>query len=194
MTDTTTPSGVNLMDSTVKIFDAVSMDELGDILKVAGYRVTAVEQNGLVQLMSASQGIGFALRPGNALEHAGAASAATYLDYTFSCALQVQGDLPTDLAPSWNRTKRFGRLAVHGSFLVLEMDVVVAGGVSVRHLRSMVELWDRLIQELLLHVRNRPTMAAAEQGGKATTEMMGAANAGRSSTAGTNAAPKGTAP
>jgi hypothetical protein len=29
------------------------------------------------------------------------------------------------------------------------MDVVVAGGVTDRHLRATLELWDRLIQELM---------------------------------------------
>lgn len=43
------------------------------------------------------------------------------------------------------------------------MDVVVAGGVSMRHLLSTIELWDRLVQEFLLHLRNRPAMAAAEE-------------------------------
>jgi hypothetical protein len=81
--------------------------------------------------------------------------------------MQVQGDLPVDLVASWNRTKRFARLAAHGQFLLLEMDVVVAGGVSMRHLLSTIELWDRLIQEFLLHLRNRPAMAAAEEAARA---------------------------
>lgn len=145
----------------IVLIEAVSLDQLADIFRSAGYRVTVVEQNGASQLMSASQGIGFAVRGGNALPQA-SAPAAAYFDYTLSCTLQVQGDLPADLVPSWNRTKRFARLASHGAFLVLEMDVVAAGGVSERHLRSMTELWDRLIQELLLHLRNRPAMAAEE--------------------------------
>ncbi|MFP3757907.1 YbjN domain-containing protein, partial [Cupriavidus sp. SIMBA_020] len=90
-----------------------------------------------------------------------------YLDYTLSCVLQVQGELPAELVANWNRTKRFARLASHGAFLALEMDVVVAGGVSERHLRSTVELWDRLIQEFLLHLRDRPTLAEQEAAARA---------------------------
>lgn len=148
--------------------EAIGIEELADLFRASGYRVTAAEQNGIVQLMSASQGIGFAVRFGNVAsamldqQAAGSAqpNAVRYLDYTLSCIMQVQGELPLELVASWNRTKRFARLASHGAFLALEMDVVVAGGVSARHLRSTIELWDRLIQEFLLHLRNRPAMAA----------------------------------
>jgi Putative bacterial sensory transduction regulator len=136
--------------------DTVTVEQLGEVFKAAGYRVTPAEQNGIVQLMSASQGVGFAVRFGNP-----GAQGGTYLDYTLSCALQVQGELPPEIVAGWNRSKRFARLWVQAQFLVLEMDVVVAGGVTERHLRSLIELWDRLIQEFLLHLRNRPAMAAA---------------------------------
>ncbi|WP_322024145.1 YbjN domain-containing protein [Burkholderia sp. BCC1977] len=143
--------------------EAISAERLADLLRRAGYRVTVAEQNGAMQLMSASQGVGFAVRFGNPaaglVPQGTDAAAIPYIDYTLSCVLQVQGDLPAELVANWNRTKRFARLASHGAFLALEMDVVVAGGVSERHLRSTVELWDRLIQEFLLHLRNRPAMA-----------------------------------
>jgi hypothetical protein len=155
--------------------EAVSVDQLADVFKAAGYRVTPAEQNGMVQLMSASQGVGFAVRFGNAAAEAGA-----FLDFTLSCALQVQGELPAEIVASWNRTKRFARLWEQAQFLVLEMDVVVAGGVSERNLRSLIELWDRLIREFLLHLRNRPAMAAAEAGATVAT---GATVAGLTSVA-----------
>ncbi|AYQ40978.1 hypothetical protein BLA9940_05638 [Burkholderia aenigmatica] len=153
--------------------EAISADRLADVLRRAGYRVTAAEQNGAVQLMSASQGIGFAVRFGNpaavlAPQGPDASPAALlFIDYTLSCVLQVQGELPVELVADWNRTKRFARLASHGPFLALEMDVVVAGGVSERYLRSTIELWDRLVQEFLLHLRNRPAMAEQEAAARA---------------------------
>lgn len=155
-----------------ELIEAVSIDRLADILKAAGYRVTVAEQNGVVQLMSASQGVGFSVRFGNVAQEAAVSTDATavrYLDYTHSCVLQVQGELPMELVASWNRTKRFARLADHGQFLALEMDVIVAGGVTERYLRSTIELWDRLIQELLLHLRNRPALAEQQAGSRATS-------------------------
>lgn len=156
--------------NTLDLIDSIGVEQLADVLKSAGYRVTAAEQNGVMQLMSASQGVGFVVRFGNGGQPGvtlAADGTPVYIDYTLSCAMQVQGDLPADLVASWNRTKRFARLAAHGQFLLLEMDVVVAGGVSMRHLLSTIELWDRLIQEFLLHLRNRPAMAAAEEAARA---------------------------
>ncbi|WP_419689678.1 YbjN domain-containing protein [Burkholderia theae] len=164
--------------------EAISADRLADVLRRAGYRVTAAEQNGTVQLMSASQGIGFAVRFGNPATAPASqgtdaeAAAQPYIDYTLSCVLQVQGELPTELVADWNRTKRFARLASHGPFLALEMDVVVAGGVSERYLCSTIELWDRLIQEFLLHLRNRPAMAEQDAARAAASEPVSASAAG----------------
>lgn len=132
-----------------EVLEAVSVEHLGEILRAAGYRVTTAEHNGSMQLMSASQGIGFAVRPGNRGVEEG-----QFLDYTLSCALQVQGELPAQIVAEWNRTRRFARLWLQAPFLVLELDVVVAGGVTPRHLRATIELWDRMIQEFLLHLRN----------------------------------------
>ncbi|NYH20405.1 YbjN domain-containing protein [Paraburkholderia bryophila] len=164
-----------------ELIEAVSIDRLAEILKAAGYRVTVAEQNGALQLMSASQGVGFSVRFGNAVQVAAAAAtdpaAVRYLDYTHSCVLQVQGELPMELVASWNRTKRFARLADHGPFLALAMDVIVAGGVTERYLRSTIELWDRLIQEFLLHLRNRPVLAE-QQADSRTTATVAAASVG----------------
>lgn len=126
----------------------VNAERLQELLQSQGYRVTVSEQNGMVQLLSASQGVGFAARMGNPGRDEG-----QYLDYTLSCALRVQGQLPEGLAERWNVEKRFARLTVQGAFLVLELDVVVAGGVSENYLRATTELWDRLLQEFLLFLR-----------------------------------------
>ncbi|AJK50030.1 YbjN domain-containing protein [Burkholderia plantarii] len=153
--------------------ESIGAEQLAEVLRRAGYRVTAAEHNGTVQLMSASQGVGFAVRFGNpvvgATPESGTAEA-RFLDYTMSCVLQVQGELPAELTAAWNRTKRFARLASHGAFLALEMDVIVAGGVSERHLRSTIELWDRLVQEFLLHLRSRPALAEQEAAARAAAE------------------------
>ncbi|KVP55244.1 bacterial sensory transduction regulator family protein [Burkholderia ubonensis] len=143
---------------------AIDVDQLADVFRHAGYRMTATEQNGAVQLTSASQGLGFAVRFGNVAPQVDAegSSPAYYLDYTLGCVLQVQGELPAQLVADWNRTKRFARLASHGPLLALEMDVIVTGGVSVRYLRSTIELWDHLVQEFLLYLRNRPPSAEQE--------------------------------
>ncbi|KAF0866456.1 YbjN domain-containing protein [Pseudomonas sp. LD120] len=139
------------------LITSVTTESLTDLLQGAGYRVNQTEQNGIVQLLSASQGIGYAVRFGNP-----AADAGHYVDFTYSCALRVQGELPAGLAQVWNASRRFARLSLQGEFLLMEMDVVVAG-VGETHLRSQLELWDRLLQEFIVYLREYSQQAAQLQ-------------------------------
>ncbi|AWP59364.1 hypothetical protein B7P02_15670 [Bordetella bronchiseptica] len=153
-------------DTTTEIIHAVSTEQLRELLQEMGCRVSISEQNGQKQLLSATQGIGFSVRPGNP-----APEAERFLDYTLSCALRVQGALPEGVETSWNSSKRFARLTAQGDFLVLEMDVVVAGGVTRAALRANAELWDRLLQEFLLFLRQyAQTNASSEAAAVANTD------------------------
>ncbi|WP_313062395.1 YbjN domain-containing protein [Pseudomonas rhodesiae] len=139
------------------LINHVTAQSLTELLQEAGYRVNQTDQNGIVQLLSASQGIGFAVRFGNPATEQGAC-----VDFTYSCALRVQGQLPEGLAQVWNASRRFARLSLQGEFLLMEMDVVVAG-VAATHLRSQLELWDRLLQEFIVYLREYSQNAAQLQ-------------------------------
>lgn len=131
------------------MLDAVTPDQVSDAIKAAGGAVTAIEQDGVVRLHSASHGIGFQVLWGNAV------TTTQYTDFTLSCPLHVQGGtLPDAVLASWHRAKRFARVAQHGDFVVLEMDVVVAGGVSPAYLVFAVRLWMQMMGEFFLHLRN----------------------------------------
>ncbi|QLF93444.1 YbjN domain-containing protein [Pseudomonas sp. ABC1] len=140
------------------LIESVSADSLTNLLQESGYRVNRAEQGGSVQLLSASQGVGYTLRFGNP-----AATEGQYLDFTFSCALHIQGELPENLVNQWNASRRFSRLSVQGGFLVLEKDVVVAEGVGARYLAGSLLLWDRLLQEFIVYLRDygRDNLSAA---------------------------------
>ncbi|WP_268798205.1 YbjN domain-containing protein [Pseudomonas huanghezhanensis] len=127
----------------------ITAGQLAELLQSAGYRVNPSEQNGIVQLLSASQGIGYAVRFGNAGEQPG-----SFVDFTFSCALRIQGELPPGLVQQWNISRRFSRLSEQGGFLLMEMDVVIAAGVGNDYLRNHLELWDRLLQEFVTYLRD----------------------------------------
>jgi hypothetical protein len=64
------------------------------------------------------------------------------------------GDLPAGLLAEWHRSKRFARVAQHGDFVVLEMDVLVAGGVSATHLNINLQLWTQMMGQFFLFLRN----------------------------------------
>jgi len=131
------------------LIQSITPEQLGELLQAAGYRVNRTEQGTVVQLLSASQGIGFAVRFGNP-----AATEGSFLDFTFSCALRIEGELPEGLVQVWNASRRFARLSRQGDFLVMEMDAIVAAGVSEDHVRGVLELWDRLLQEFVVYLRD----------------------------------------
>ncbi|MCE1117212.1 MULTISPECIES: YbjN domain-containing protein [Pseudomonas] len=137
------------------LIESVNVETLTSLLQDAGLRVNRSEQNGLVQLLSASQGIGFAVRLGNP-----APSEGQYLDFTFSCALRIQGELPEGVVEHWSTSRRFARLYRQGEFLVMELDVLVSDGVSARHLLNHLQLWDRLLQEFITYLRDFSRHAA----------------------------------
>ncbi|MEG1038780.1 YbjN domain-containing protein [Pseudomonas sp. NUPR-001] len=141
--------------SSTELIDFVTADSLTSLLQDAGCRVNRSGQGGVEQLLTASQGIGFSLRFGNPGLEAG-----RYLDFIYSCALHIQGQLPEGLVNQWNASRRFARLSVQGGFLVMEMDVVVADGVSHKSLLGSLVLWDRLLQEVVTYLRDYKHTAA----------------------------------
>ncbi len=143
----------------ITLIEHLSVDSLTEALQDAGYRVNRSEQNGVVQLLSASQES--ATRCASVIRRRRRRATSTS---PFSCALRVQGELPAGLTERWNLSRRFGRLSRQGEFLVMEMDVIVAGGVSPANLRSHIELWDRLLQEFIAYLRDYSRLAAEQQG------------------------------
>lgn len=143
--------------SSTDLIESVTAQSLTNLLQDAGCRVNRSEQGGVEQLITASQGIGFTVRFGNPGQAQG-----QYLDFIYSCALRIQGELPDGLVNQWNASRRFARLSVQGGFLVMEKDVVVADGISAKSLLGSLVLWDRLLQEVVAYLRdyNRNTAAA----------------------------------
>ena len=131
------------------LLHTVSADQVADAIKAIGCAVTSAEQDGVTRLHSASHGIGFQVLWGNV------AAPGKYADLTLSCPLRVQGgSLPAGLLEEWHRSKRFARVAVHGDFVVLEMDVLVAGGVTTDFLTLNLQLWTQMMGQFFLHLRN----------------------------------------
>jgi hypothetical protein len=140
----------------------LGLDTLREVLQQSGYRVETVTDPvaNIEYLRSATGGLAFDIRPGNRLS----ATDTGFVDVAFVAVLQVQGDLPLDLVNRWNATRRFARLQSSPPFLALCMDVTVAGGVKQDHLRAHVEIWDRLVQELIAHLRDELRQLGAANG------------------------------
>lgn len=152
---------------------AVTSEQVSDAIKAAGCAVTAVEQDGAVRLHSASHGVGFQVLWGNAQ------APGQYVDFTLSCPLRVQGGtLPEGVLADWHRSKRFARVAQHGDFVVLEMDVIAAGGVSPAHLALNIQLWTQMMGQFFLHLRNYRTAESNEIPQAAGAALDSAASSG----------------
>jgi hypothetical protein len=124
-----------------------SLDGFRELLQQCGYRVEIVDAQGdqPAFLRSSTAGLAFDIRPGSL--------AAEFTDATFLAGLQVQGELPLDMVNRWNASRRFARLHLMSGFLVLSMDISIFGGVTPGFVRSHVEIWDRLIQDLVPYLR-----------------------------------------
>lgn len=136
----------------------LALDSLRDVLQQVGYRVEEATDPvaNVTYLRSATGGLAFDVRPGNRLTDG------SFVDVAFTAVLQVQGELPLDMVNRWNATRRFARLQLSQPFLVLTLDVSVAGGVMPNHLRAHIEIWDRLVQELIAYLRDELRQLSAK--------------------------------
>lgn len=149
MSKSTTAAATTAATPASELLNTVNAEQVSDAIKAAGCAVTTTEQDGTTWLHSASHGIGFQVLWGNAV------TPGQYADFTLSCPLRVQGGvLPEGVLTEWHRTKRFARVALHGDFVVLEMDVMVAGGVAPAHLAVSLQLWTQMMGQFFLHLRN----------------------------------------
>ncbi|MGO4683754.1 YbjN domain-containing protein [Hyphomicrobium sp. 2TAF46] len=132
----------------------VTSDDVKDTLQAAGYRVEVLTADGMAVLRSATAGLPFDIRLGNQLP----GPEGRHLDMTFVALFAVRGVFPEKLLNDWNRTRRFARLFLDRAtpdqeFLVLGMDVGIAGGVSTQYLRAQMEIWDALVNQLIAWLR-----------------------------------------
>jgi hypothetical protein len=136
---------------TEAIISQLTLDSLREVFQSAGYRVEEVKDPiaNAPYLRSATGGIAFDIRPGNRL----AADPNAFADSALVAILQVQGGLPLDVVNRWNVSRRFARLQFSSPFLVLTLDVSAAGGVTQSYLRTNIEIWDRLLQDLVGYLR-----------------------------------------
>jgi Putative bacterial sensory transduction regulator len=146
----------------------LTLDSLREILQLAGYRVETVTDPvaNIPFLRSATNGLAFDVRPGNRF----AGDEQSFVDVALVAVLQVQGELPLDVVNRWNATRRFARLQLSQPFLALSLDFSVAGGVTQNHLRAQIEIWDYLIQQLIIYLREELASLAKTSSDKAAPD------------------------
>ncbi|MCC8960190.1 YbjN domain-containing protein [Bradyrhizobium sp. Pear77] len=151
-----------------EIITKLTIDGLRDSFQNVGYRVETLTDPvaNTTYLRSATAGLGFEIRPGNQL----VGEEQSFVDATLVTTLQVQGELPLDLVNRWNTTRRFGRLQFSQPFLMFCLDVSVSGGVAPNFVRAQIEVWDRLVQELIAYLREELPKIVARNGAAAVPQ------------------------
>jgi len=124
--------------------------ELAALLQARGFRAELQEPGPI--LISAASGLGFRAEFANPV----AAAPGRFLDFTLLCAIEIPADTGQDLAARWNASRRFGRLQQREGVLILDMDVLVAGGVTEAYLGARIEIWDQLLRLLVGDLRAPP--------------------------------------
>lgn len=143
------------------VVETVTLESLRDALHELGFRAQIVgDVQGVSFIRSAVSGMAFDVRLGSPA----IGSETEAIDFRLVAAIQVEGDLDLELVSDWNNVRRFGRLHLDRSALLLDMDVSVAGGVRRRFLLGQIETWSRLVGTLLDHMRQGLTPAAADAG------------------------------
>jgi hypothetical protein len=145
----------------------LNFESLREALQHAGYRVERVTDASanVVSLRSSTGGLAFDVHPGNRL-----VGDLGFADVAFVAALQTQGNLPLEVVNRWNATRRFARLQLidaGAAFLMFTMDVSVAGGVTPAYLRTQIETWDRLAQDLVSYLRDEMRRLSGANGADA---------------------------
>jgi hypothetical protein len=159
------------------IVTTLTLDTLREMLQAVGYRVEQLTDPvaSVPYLRSATAGLAFDIRPGNRF----VGDDQGFADVAFVAALQVQGELPLEIINRWNVTRRFGRLQLSQPFLVFCLDVSVAGGVAPNHVRAQIEIWDRLVQELIAYLRDELQKLGVAQAAQAAQTPVSAVEPAR---------------
>lgn len=132
------------------LIHAATPETLRDMAQALGFRAAVVaDANGAKSLHSATNGMAFEIRLGNAAPDGEDGS----VDLRFVAAIRVEGQLDLALVNDWNNGRRFGRLRLDGEALILDFDVSVAGGVAPAHLAAQFEIWNRLVEALIEFLR-----------------------------------------
>ena len=140
---------------------SITPERLADLFQAGGYKAEIfVAPEGTTHLRSATGGMLFSVRFGNHVSR----PAEGYVDFTYVTLIKVDGKFSMNRINDWNRQRRFARLQKTDDYLVMDMDVVLIGGVTDTHLGATLSLWEHLLQQLATFLRGDAAAAPAGTG------------------------------
>ena len=140
-----TPVGAGQAQQSVKTMAPVSSGEMLRIARLFGSAAISRQKNGDPLIAGAINHIPYALRFLNC------ANRDACEDINFRVGFQVKPSI--DVINAWNASKRFSRAYLDGEGdAILEMDVVINGGVSTEMLNSSFEYWRLSLNQFVKHI------------------------------------------
>lgn len=147
------------------LISAVTTGTVQELLREAGLEVRLAGTKEQPQVVSAVAGINFNVRFGTP-----AKDGSGWTDFTFSAPFTVDQEVSPVIGAFWNRRNRFARVYRTQDQLLLDMDVIVAGGVTRAHVKYMAAVWADVAQLFVRHLRADHAVLARYKaaGGKAS--------------------------
>lgn len=160
------------MNAKKNVFFEIDREEIIEILRTLGWSAKAGNSPDQPDIVSAVNGVNFNVRFGTP-------GRAGCLDFTIFATFDIDAEITPTLGANWNRLQRFARAYRTVKHLVMDMDVVVAHGVSRAHIRHNFLIWADMIRLFLQHLnadraafvkRTAQARVGKADGGKVTGE------------------------
>lgn len=146
------------------LISTVTTGTVQELLREAGLEARLAGTKEQPQVVSAVAGINFNVRFGTP-----AKDGSGWTDFTFSAPFTVDQEVSPVIGAFWNRRNRFARVYRTQDQLLLDMDVIVAGGVTRAHVKYLTAVWADVAQLFVRHLRADHAVLARYKaaGGKA---------------------------
>lgn len=128
------------------VFFEITAADITDILRMLGWSARADSSAVGADIISAVNGVNFNIRFGTPGKEG-------WLDFTVFATFDVDAEITPILGANWNRTQRFVRAYRTEKHLVMDMDIVVAHGVSRAHIRHSLMIWSDMVRLFLGHLK-----------------------------------------
>lgn len=146
------------------LISTVTTGTVQELLREAGLEARLAGTKEQPQVVSTVAGINFNVRFGTPMK-----DGSGWTDFTFSAPFTVDQEVSPVIGAFWNRRNRFARVYRTQDQLLLDMDVIVAGGVTRSHVKYLVAVWADVAQLFVRHLRADHAVLARYKaaGGKA---------------------------
>lgn len=130
------------------LISTVTTGTVQELLREAGLEARLAGTKEQPQVVSTVAGINFNVRFGTPMK-----DGSGWTDFTFSAPFTVDQEVSPVIGAFWNRRNRFARVYRTQDQLLLDMDVIVAGGVTRSHVKYLVAVWADVAQLFVRHLR-----------------------------------------